>query len=111
MVEQLQRIAEKHPDRYKNPLTGEIMVDRIESDIRTAASKYTPEALIDTLLAKPSTDSALNAIAEKTSKPSSVVASMETEKEPEPIPKDVRRTMEVLGFDSWEEPPQQWSNK
>jgi hypothetical protein len=101
MVEQLQRIAQKHPDRYKNPITGEVMIDRIEADVREAASKFTPEALIDTLLARP-IDTSVQKIAEATKKPSSVMMSTETASEPEPVDKNVTRTMKDLGMDAWE---------
>lgn len=95
---ELTTVAKEFPE-YVNPLTGQVDVQKLTSDVQTYTSG---KGLIDIIkemkgIKSAPMDKAMSAIEKNANKPSSVVSSQETDVAPKKTPSEIKRLMEVFG--------------
>jgi hypothetical protein len=85
--QQAYELCKKRPE-FLNPLTGKPDYAKIEQAVREKTGGMTLSQVLG--VEERSPDKSFEAIAERASKPSSVVSSQETEKEREPVPEELK---------------------
>jgi len=106
LTEQLQLVAEEFPE-YRNPLTGEIDVARVQRDLQNYTSKKTVVDLLREAKGKTpakktnvdplSTEASLAAIEKNANKPQSAATTVESSPEKKVVPKKIIELRNTFG--------------
>ena len=95
---ELAEIAKSYPE-YVNPLTSQVDTNRLYADLQAYTSGKGLKDIVAEMkgVKSPDVDKSMSAIEKNANKPSSVVASQETEKTPKKVDPGIKQIADAFG--------------